>query len=125
MLDDYRNAGGRCDAFVSVGMLEHVGTHDYPTPGRLLDRTLGPDGRGLLHFIGRNHPEPRHQAAGRDEPVDEVDQPCATPSTSRSAWFSRETGSLSRSATSPVLPRWGGVLFTFSLVWSKRSLSAA
>ena len=57
--DDYRNAGGcRYDAFVSVGMLEHVGRHEYPTLGRLLDGTLGPDGRGLLHFIGRNHPEP-------------------------------------------------------------------
>jgi cyclopropane-fatty-acyl-phospholipid synthase len=56
--DDYRNAAGRCDAFVSIGMLEHVGTHDYPTLGRLLDTTLAPDGRGLLHFIGRNRPEP-------------------------------------------------------------------
>src|SRR6202140_2027808 len=27
--DDYRNASGRYDAFVSVGMLEHVGLADY------------------------------------------------------------------------------------------------
>src|SRR2546423_11219425 len=27
--DDYRNVTGECDAFVSVGMLEHVGYKDY------------------------------------------------------------------------------------------------
>ena len=56
--DDYRNVTGRCDVFVSIGMLEHVGKPDYPTLGRLLDRALTGDGRGLLHFIGRNHAEP-------------------------------------------------------------------
>jgi cyclopropane-fatty-acyl-phospholipid synthase len=56
--DDYRNVTGVCDAFVSVGMLEHVGAHDYPTLGRLIDRSLVRDGRGLLHFIGRNQPAP-------------------------------------------------------------------
>jgi cyclopropane-fatty-acyl-phospholipid synthase len=54
--DDYRAATGRCDAFVSVGMLEHVGPRDYGTLGRVIDRTLSSDGRGLLHFIGRNQP---------------------------------------------------------------------
>ena len=28
--DDYRNVRGQYDAFVSVGMLEHVGLADYP-----------------------------------------------------------------------------------------------
>lgn len=56
--DDYRNATGVCDAFVSVGMLEHVGLPDYETFGEVIDRTLTPEGRGLLHFIGRDRPSP-------------------------------------------------------------------
>ncbi|MCW5893256.1 MAG: class I SAM-dependent methyltransferase [bacterium] len=52
--DDYRNVGGGCDAFVSVGMLEHVGPEHYADLARAIDRTLTPDGRGLLHSIGRN-----------------------------------------------------------------------
>jgi cyclopropane-fatty-acyl-phospholipid synthase len=56
--DDYRAAQGACDAFVSVGMLEHVGAPDYPTLGRVIDRALSASGRGLLHFIGRNQPAP-------------------------------------------------------------------
>jgi cyclopropane-fatty-acyl-phospholipid synthase len=57
--DDYRSIAGRFDAFVSVGMLEHVGPLDYPTLGSVIDRCLDPDrGRGLLHFIGRDRPQP-------------------------------------------------------------------
>ena len=56
--DDYRNVRGRYDAFVSVGMLEHVGLADYPTLGAVIDRSLTASGRGLLHFIGRNRPSP-------------------------------------------------------------------
>lgn len=56
--DDYRNVSGVYDVFVSVGMLEHVGKPDYPTFGRVIDRSLSADGRGLLHFIGRNRPMP-------------------------------------------------------------------
>ena len=56
--DDYRNISGQCDVFVSLGMLEHVGLHDYGTLGRVIDRTLTADGRGLLHFIGRDQPAP-------------------------------------------------------------------
>jgi cyclopropane-fatty-acyl-phospholipid synthase len=56
--DDYRNVSGSCDVFVSVGMLEHVGKPDYGTFGDVLDRTLARDGRALLHFIGRNRPQP-------------------------------------------------------------------
>ncbi|HEV2227586.1 MAG TPA: cyclopropane-fatty-acyl-phospholipid synthase family protein [Steroidobacteraceae bacterium] len=54
--DDYRNISGRYDAFVSVGMLEHVGVKNYPTLGRIARRCLGSNGRGLIHSIGRNHP---------------------------------------------------------------------
>jgi len=57
--DDYRNASGRFDAFVSLGMLEHVGLHSYPALAAVLRRSLKRDGgRGLLHFIGRDVPQP-------------------------------------------------------------------
>jgi cyclopropane-fatty-acyl-phospholipid synthase len=57
--DDYRNMKGTFDAFVSVGMLEHVGPTHYPALGELIDRCLPRDrGRGLLHFIGRDRPGP-------------------------------------------------------------------
>jgi cyclopropane-fatty-acyl-phospholipid synthase len=58
--DDYRNLGGRYDAFVSVGMLEHVGPTHYRTLGRVIDRCLEPHGRGLLHSVGRARPTPLH-----------------------------------------------------------------
>jgi len=56
--DDYRNISGECDAFVSVGMLEHVGREHYGALGSIIDSSLAKTGRGLLHFIGRNHPLP-------------------------------------------------------------------
>jgi len=56
--DDYRNITGACDAFVSVGMLEHVGLPDFPALGAVIDRSLHAHGRGLLHFIGRNRAMP-------------------------------------------------------------------
>jgi cyclopropane-fatty-acyl-phospholipid synthase len=56
---DYRSITGRCDAFVSIGMLEHVGPRQYRALGEVIDRVLDPvHGRGLLHFIGRNVPMP-------------------------------------------------------------------
>jgi cyclopropane-fatty-acyl-phospholipid synthase len=56
---DYRAIEGRCDAFVSIGMLEHVGPRQYRALGEVIDRTLDPAaGRGLLHFIGRHTPRP-------------------------------------------------------------------
>jgi len=55
--DDYRNATGPCDVFVSVGMLEHVGSSNYAELGRVVDHCLTPEGRGLIHSIGRNRPE--------------------------------------------------------------------
>lgn len=56
VLDDYRNITGRYDAFVSVGMLEHVGVENYPTLGRVARASIGSNGRGLIHSIGRNRP---------------------------------------------------------------------
>jgi cyclopropane-fatty-acyl-phospholipid synthase len=54
--DDYRNIRGECDAFVSVGMLEHVGPENYGTLGEVIHRCLSPRGLGLIHTIGRNRP---------------------------------------------------------------------
>jgi cyclopropane-fatty-acyl-phospholipid synthase len=56
--DDYRNISGHYDAFVSVGMLEHVGVANYETLGGVAHRCLGSRGRGLIHSIGRNFPAP-------------------------------------------------------------------
>jgi cyclopropane-fatty-acyl-phospholipid synthase len=56
--DDYRNISGRYDAFVSVGMLEHVGLSNYAALGDVAQRCLGGRGRGLIHSIGRNQPAP-------------------------------------------------------------------
>jgi cyclopropane-fatty-acyl-phospholipid synthase len=55
--DDYRNITGRCDAFVSVGMLEHVGVDNYPTLGGVVARCLREHGRALLHSVGRARPQ--------------------------------------------------------------------
>jgi cyclopropane-fatty-acyl-phospholipid synthase len=58
--DDYRNISGDYDVFVSVGMLEHVGAEHYAELGDVVARSLTPTGRGLIHSIGRNRPEPLH-----------------------------------------------------------------
>jgi cyclopropane-fatty-acyl-phospholipid synthase len=58
--DDYRNINGRYDAFVSVGMLEHVGRENYAELGRVARRSMTSEGRGLIHSIGRNRPQPLH-----------------------------------------------------------------
>lgn len=52
--DDYRSIKGRFDAFVSVGMLEHVGKENYRNLGEIINQHLEPNGRGLIHAIGRN-----------------------------------------------------------------------
>lgn len=51
--DDYRNITGTCDAFVSIGMLEHVGLDNYAAFGKVIDRSLTDKGRGLVHAIGQ------------------------------------------------------------------------
>lgn len=58
VLDDYRNIEGQYDVFVSVGMLEHVARRDYEEFGSIIRRCLKPDGRGLIHAIGRVIPGP-------------------------------------------------------------------
>jgi cyclopropane-fatty-acyl-phospholipid synthase len=58
VLDDYRNASGRFDALASVGMLEHVGPAHFEELGRVVARTLAPEGLGLIHTIGRSRPQP-------------------------------------------------------------------
>ena len=63
--DDYRNIAGRFDAFVSVGMLEHVGARPLPRVGPgdrpLLDARPA---AALIHAIGRDHAG-RHQRLDR------------------------------------------------------------
>ena len=54
--DDYRNISGQFDVIVSVGMLEHVGVENYPDLAKVIQRSIGESGRGLLHFIGKNQP---------------------------------------------------------------------
>jgi cyclopropane-fatty-acyl-phospholipid synthase len=57
--DDYRSVSGTFDAFVSVGMLEHVGRRHFRSLASVLRRVVRRDGgRGLLHFIGRDAPRP-------------------------------------------------------------------
>jgi cyclopropane-fatty-acyl-phospholipid synthase len=56
--DDYRNISGCYDAFVSIGMLEHVGKNHYADLSAVIGRSISKSGRGLLHFIGRNRPRP-------------------------------------------------------------------
>jgi cyclopropane-fatty-acyl-phospholipid synthase len=56
--DDWRHINGCYDAFVSVGMLEHLGRANYRQLGEVIHRTLAANGRGLVHSIGRNKPAP-------------------------------------------------------------------
>ena len=56
--EDYREIDGEYDAFVSVGMLEHVGLVHYQELGEVINRCLKPNARGLIHSIGRNRPAP-------------------------------------------------------------------
>jgi cyclopropane-fatty-acyl-phospholipid synthase len=63
--DDYRNIRGHYDAFVSIGMLEHVGSGRFGALGAVIDRCLEPNGRGLIQFIGRNAPVPMNAWAER------------------------------------------------------------
>jgi cyclopropane-fatty-acyl-phospholipid synthase len=65
VLDDYRAAEGRCDKFVSVGMLEHVGTEQYAELGDVIERCLEPHGLALIHTIGRSVPLRLHRWIAR------------------------------------------------------------
>lgn len=55
---DWRTADEPCDAFVSIGMLEHVGTENYRLLSDVIHRCVKPHGRGLIHSIGQNRPGP-------------------------------------------------------------------
>jgi len=52
--EDYRNARGRYDRVISIGMLEHVGPKNHRTYMEVVNRTLKEDGIALLHTIGGN-----------------------------------------------------------------------
>ncbi|MDA3921199.1 MAG: cyclopropane-fatty-acyl-phospholipid synthase [Salinisphaera sp.] len=56
--EDYRDHQGEYDAIVSVGMFEHVGRPQFQTYFDQVARLLKPDGRSLIHTIGRNAPPP-------------------------------------------------------------------
>jgi cyclopropane-fatty-acyl-phospholipid synthase len=56
--EDYRNISGHYDAFVSVGMLEHVGVDHYSQLGCVARNCMKSDGMGLIHSIGRNRAAP-------------------------------------------------------------------
>jgi cyclopropane-fatty-acyl-phospholipid synthase len=51
-LKDYREAEGRFDKFVSIGMFEHVGKEFYSDFFKMIKRILKSQGNGVLHFIG-------------------------------------------------------------------------
>jgi cyclopropane-fatty-acyl-phospholipid synthase len=54
-LQDYRQVQGQFDHVVSVGMVEHVGRHNYRTFMQVAARCLKEDGLFLLHTIGIGH----------------------------------------------------------------------
>ncbi len=56
--EDWRHITGQCDVFVSVGMLEHVGPENYRRLGKIIQQSLRPEGRGLIHSIGLNRLRP-------------------------------------------------------------------
>jgi cyclopropane-fatty-acyl-phospholipid synthase len=54
---DWREMDGHCDAFVSVGMLEHVRPENYAILGKKIREVLRPHGRGLIHSITQKYRE--------------------------------------------------------------------
>lgn len=54
LLQDYRQHEDRYDAIVSVGMFEHVGRPQYQTFFDTVAAILKPEGRVLMHTIGRS-----------------------------------------------------------------------
>jgi cyclopropane-fatty-acyl-phospholipid synthase len=50
-LQDYRDAHGKYDRVVSVGLLEHVGVRNHRTYMAVVDRCLAPGGISLFHTI--------------------------------------------------------------------------
>jgi cyclopropane-fatty-acyl-phospholipid synthase len=58
---DFRDITGRFDAVVSVGMFEHVGLSSYGDFFDVVQRSLSPAGRALLHTIGVEEDPGRRQ----------------------------------------------------------------
>ncbi|HCY76699.1 MAG TPA: cyclopropane fatty acyl phospholipid synthase [Ignavibacteriales bacterium] len=56
-LMDYRDITGNYDRVVSVGMIEHVGSKNYRTFFRIMNKCLKDDGLFLLHTIGTLNPK--------------------------------------------------------------------
>lgn len=54
LLEDYREASGRYDRVVSIGIMEHVGYKNYRTYMEVADRCLGRDGISFVHTIAGN-----------------------------------------------------------------------
>lgn len=52
--EDYRNAKGRYDRVVSIGLFEHVGPKNHRTYMETANRCLKDDGIAFIHTIGRN-----------------------------------------------------------------------
>jgi len=55
---DYREARGKFDKFVSIGMFEHVGKKFYPVFFDIVKKLLKPKGIGLLQTIGSSKDKP-------------------------------------------------------------------
>ncbi len=53
-LQDYREAEGKYDAVISIGIMEHVGYKNYRTYMEVVDRCLKDDGIAFIHTIGGN-----------------------------------------------------------------------
>lgn len=53
-LIDYREAKGKFDRIISIGLMEHVGYKNYKSLFRLAHESLKDDGLFLLHTIGNN-----------------------------------------------------------------------
>ena len=53
-LADYRQAQGRYDAVVSIGLMEHVGPKNHRLYMETVDRCLAPGGVAFIHSIGSN-----------------------------------------------------------------------
>ncbi len=53
-LQDYREATGKYDRVISIGIMEHVGYKNYRTYMEVVDRTLKDDGIAFFHTIGGN-----------------------------------------------------------------------
>jgi cyclopropane-fatty-acyl-phospholipid synthase len=51
---DYREADGKYDRVISIGLMEHVGHKNYRNFMELIHNSLTDDGLALVHTIGRN-----------------------------------------------------------------------